>query len=102
MPTTESPPGADQLVGSYHTVHDRDDGPLNEAVYSAIADAVGIDPEYHRIPVVESIDPDGIDDVLRDANPGAYVAFPVWNLQVVVHGDGHIFVHPPDGPNDDT
>lgn len=100
MPTTKSPPGADQLVGSYHTVHDRSDGPLNEAVYSAIADAVGIDPEYHRIPVGDSIDPDGIDDVLRDGGRGAYVAFPVWNLQVVVHGDGHIFVHP-DGADDD-
>lgn len=100
MPTTESPPGADQLVGSYHTVHDRSNGPLNEAVYSAIADAVGIDPEYHRIPVGDSIDPDGIDDVLRAGGHGAYVAFPVWDLQVVVHGDGHIFVHPPDGVAD--
>jgi hypothetical protein len=102
MRTTEHPPGVDQLAGSYHTVHDRDDGPLNEAVYSAIADAVGIDPEYHRIPVAESIDPDGIDDVLRKASPGAYVAFTVWNLQVVVHGDGHIFVHPPDEASDDA
>lgn len=100
--TAEFPPGVEELSGTYHTVHDRDDGPFSEAVYAAVADAVGVNPERRPIPIVESIDLDGLDDVLRDADPDVYVAFPVWNLEVVVHGDGHIFVHPADHEYDDV
>lgn len=100
--TTDSPPRATELSGTYHTVHDRDDGPLSEAVYSAVADAVGVDPGRQPIPIADSIDPDGLEEVLQKESSGAYVSFPVWNLEVVVHDDGHIFVHPTDREYDEA
>jgi hypothetical protein len=98
----DAPPGNSELSGTYHTVHDREDGPLSEAVYSAVADAVGIDPGRRPIPIADTIDPDGLDEVLQDGASGAYVSFPVWDLEVVVHDDGHIFVHPTDREYDDV
>lgn len=96
IPTTEMPGEAEPLSGTYHTAHDPGDGPSSEAVYRAVGEALGVDPGTRPIPVAESIDPDGLDVVLRDADEGVYVSFTVWDHRVVVHGDGHIFVHPPD------
>lgn len=96
MTSVEKPEEVEAFSSTYHTVYDPDAGSLSEALYRAIADAVGIDPATEPIPVSDHIDPDGLDAVFSGATGEAHLTFPVWDLWVVVHGDGHIFVHPPE------
>ena len=91
----DTPPVDDsQLTSTYHTVHDLDDGPISVGVFEAVEDALGVDPTVETIPVNESIDPDGLDAVFCDDSGDAYLSFPLWEYRVVVHSDGHIFIHP--------
>lgn len=100
MTPVEKPEAVEGFSSTYHTVHEPADGPLAVGVYRAVAEAVGIDPAAEQIPLDDCVDPDGLDEVFsegRGAGSGkAHLVFPVWDLWVVVHGDGHIFVHPPD------
>jgi len=86
---------------TFHTVYDGPPEMLSVGVIEAIAEATGIDREETEVPLDRSIDPDALNDIFTDrydgsAREGGYVVFPVWNLEVVVHSDGHIFVHPPE------
>jgi hypothetical protein len=86
---------------TFHTVYDGPPGTLSVGVIEAIAEATGIDRERTEVPLDRSVDPDALNDIFTDrhdgsARRGGHVVFPVWNLRVVVHNDGHIFVHPPD------
>lgn len=95
-PSDVSPPG-----GTYHAVHDGEQGSLSTSVAEAVADALDLDPTETQIPLEQHVDPDALDAIFRDQLTGtprtdARVAFTLWDVEVVVHADGHIFVHPLD------
>lgn len=90
----EAPAGGRSLSSTYHAVHSDDDGSLSASVFEAVADALDVDPATTVIPIDDHIDSDKLDTVFQDASGEAYMVFPVWGVHVVVHGDGHIFVHP--------
>lgn len=90
----ETPEVGGALSTTYHTVHSDSDGSLSASVFEAVADALGVDPATTHIPIDEHIDPDKLDTVFKGASGDAYIVFPIWDFYVVVHGDGHIFVHP--------
>lgn len=87
---------------TFHTVYDGAPEMLSLGVIEAIAEATGIDQEQTEVPLDRSIDPDALNSIFTDQYDGTprlggHVVFSVWDLEVVVHSDGHIFVHPPDG-----
>ena len=84
------------LSSTYHTVHDLDDGPLSAGVFEAIEDGVGVDPTTEPVPVSDEVDLDALDRLFEAECGDSYLSFPLWNLRVVVHSDGHIFIHPAD------
>lgn len=85
----------------HHTSHDPDEhGSLSTTVIEAVAAVAGIDPSRTRIPIDRSINPDALDKLFErrgdEAEEGACLVFPVWEYTVVVHADGHVFVHDDD------
>lgn len=94
--STSPPDGVEPPSSTYHAKHDRADGPLSTGVFDAIADALELDPATNPIPVNDHISPDGLDKIFQKTTGESYLVFPVWDLRVVVHSDGRIFVHPPE------
>lgn len=85
----------------HHAYHDPDDrGAFSTAVIEAVAAVAGVDPSRTRVPLDRSVNPDALDDLFDrrgdDPDAGAYLVFTVWDLTVVVHADGNIFVHEED------
>lgn len=105
MCTDERPPDTSlpstAISETFHTVYDGDVETLSVGVIEAIAEAMDIDQRQTEIPLDRSIDPDALDAIFADrydgtSRCGSRVVFTVWESEVVVHSDGHIFIHPPD------
>lgn len=100
---TESdlPAGATLPAETYHTVHEVNGvTPLSVGVIEAVAGALGLDPVSQRIPVDECIDLEALDNIFCGCSAGpacgtSRFVLSIWGLEVVIHDDGHIFVHPP-------
>jgi hypothetical protein len=77
----------------HHAHHDPEEvGSISAAVAEAVATVAGVDPTETRVPLDRSVDPDALDR-LFEGEGDAHLAFSVWDLRVVVHDDGHVFVH---------
>lgn len=97
----DMPSAATVPTRTHHVVHDSAAGDLSVTVVAAVAEAVDADPTEVMVPVYERVDPDALDAIFGDRPDGtprteAHVTFDVWDLRVVVHADGHVYVHPPD------
>lgn len=82
----------------HHTYHDPEgEATLSTAVIEAVAAVAGVDPSRTRVPLARSINPDALDQLFDrrgdDPDDDAQVVFSVWDLTVIVHADGNIFVH---------
>lgn len=81
--------------GCYHVY--RDGRPASETVIDAVAAIRDLDPTTTRIPLDECVDPDALDAIFRDTHGGVrrrngHVAFTLFDLDVFVHANGHVFV----------
>lgn len=89
-----TPPEAGPVAESTHHATLDLEEPFVPAIYEAVADAMGIDPQTDEIPVREQINPDALDIVFNDESGAAFLSFPVWNARVTVHSDGAVHVRP--------
>lgn len=88
--------GTHTLSSTYHTVHDLEDGPLSAGVFDALEEGLEVDLMAEPVPITEEVDLDALDALFEARCGNSYLSFPVWDLRVVVHSDGHIFIHPAD------
>ena len=97
-----APSSVDDANVVYRTVHDWDGRePLSDTVVKAISEAAGLDPTELSTPLIESVDPDALDALFRPRHDGSprradgRVAFTNNGYEIVVHGDGRVFVYEP-------
>lgn len=98
MSDEPDPPATAGERGVHHTRHDPDGREtLTTTVIEAVAAVAGVDPSRTRIPLDRSVNPDALDRLFDrrgdDPPDDAHVVFTVWDLTVVVHADGNVFVH---------
>lgn len=101
--TPRSAPGSvDDARVVHRTVHDWDGRePLSDTVVRAVAEAAGVDPTELSTPLIDAVDPDALDALFRPRYGGSprqsdgRVAFTTNGYEVVVHGDGRVFVYEP-------
>lgn len=91
--------GADRPA-LYHGYHDERDGEqLSACVVDVIADAADVDPTVTRLPLRDAVDPDALDALFDRNSPlsrgeRGYLVFELWDLTVIVHGNGHVIAIP--------
>ena len=93
-------PGYDPSDGSYHLHHDWDtEEPLSYTVMELILALTGEDSRTCS-PLVESIDPDALDQLFAPRqskrHPYDSVTFSHEDCRVTVLRDGHVFAYPPE------
>lgn len=97
-----APSSVDDANVVYRTVHNWDGRePLSDTVVRAISEASGLDPIELSAPLIGSVDPDALDALFRPRHDGSprradgRVAFTNNGFEVVIHGDGRVFVYEP-------
>ena len=78
----------DAPPGTYRTRIDLTTEPFEWAIYEAIAEGLGLDPQEDEIPVRDQINPEALASLFRDDGGEAAVSFPVRGACVTVRSDG--------------
>ena len=74
-----------------------DDRPTSARVLDAVAAAEGVRPWEIDALLFDAVDPDALDDLFRDAEPGTTLTFPFCGYTVTVHEGGEIELSSVDG-----
>jgi hypothetical protein len=79
----------------YRTRHDRDDGPVSEAIVKALAAVENVEPTDLDVRLYDSVDPEALDRLYETAaerSERLEVSFTIGGYVVVVTGVGDILV----------